>query len=154
MPVISKVLTPMRLFAMPRRTPRFGSLCFAKSSLSAEARPSMSRSSPPTTTPSGRSIRATCSSCGDPFEFETRAAAICDAPIFSPTSPPLPCVGAFCFFGALGAFSPFARLAFGALTACSPAASLFLPNESSRFQNGGCFSFGCSWLALCGDCSA
>ena len=56
MPVISKVLTPMRLLAMPRRTPRFGSLCFAKSSLSAAARPSMSRSSPPTTTPSGRSI--------------------------------------------------------------------------------------------------
>ena len=58
MPVISKVRTPMRLFAMPRRTPRFGSLCFAKSSLSAAARPSMSRNSPPTTTPSGRSIRA------------------------------------------------------------------------------------------------
>ncbi len=108
----------------------------------------MSRSSPPTTTPSGRSIRATWRSSGDPFELATRAAAICDAPIFSPTSPPLPWVGAFCFFGALGSFSPLTRLAFGALTACSPAASLLLPNESSRFQNGGCFSFGCLRLRL------
>ena len=53
MPAISKVRTPMRLLAMPSRMPFFGSLCFANISLSVSASVSMSRSSPPTTTPSG-----------------------------------------------------------------------------------------------------
>ena len=145
MPPISKVRTPMRLLAMPRRTPFFGSLCLAKKSLSASASASGSRNSPPTTIPGMSGSRATCSSSALPL-FATRAAASCDAPIFRPTrrfAPLLPfsaltfgALGSFtrrCF----GSFSGFSFFCFGCFGCFGGFGSFFLPpREMSFFQNG------------------
>ena len=54
---MSNVLTPMRLFAMPSRTPRFGSLCLSKKSFSASVSASGSRAAA-TTMPGARASRA------------------------------------------------------------------------------------------------
>ena len=130
MPVISKVRTPMRLLAMPSRTPFFGSLCFAKSSFSASARPSMSRSSPPTTTPSGERSRARpAGAAATPFVRDARGGDLRRADL-QPDEPALALRGAFCFFGAFGSFSPLAPLTFCAFTA--PSALLLLPTSLAR----------------------
>src|SRR6266540_6659869 len=134
MPTMSNVRTPMRLFAIPRRTPRFGSLCLAKKSLSASASASASRSSPPTTMPGSSGCRATCSSSAEPL-LATRAAASWDAPIFRPTSrfePLPPPRGAF----ALRSFGCFGSLVFGVLSAFGVCSRFLPPKEISFFQNG------------------
>ena len=112
---------------MPSRTPFFGSLCFAKNSLSCSASDSKSRSSPPTTIPSCSGSRASWRSCGEPL-FCTRAAAIWEAPILRPTTvcfARLACLGGF---EAFGAFAAFAGL--------GPPLASFGLRESSSFQNG------------------
>ena len=86
MPAMSNVRTPMRLLAMPRRTPWCGSLCCLKKALSASASASGSRSSPPTTIPGSRSCLSDLDELGDAPLLTTRAAASCDAPILRPTS--------------------------------------------------------------------
>ena len=90
-PVTSNVRTPIRLLAIPSRTPRFGSLCAAKNAFSATASASGSRSSPLTTIPCSSGTRAACRSSGD-SALRIRAAAIWEPPILRPTSclPPLP----------------------------------------------------------------
>ena len=137
----------MRLLEIPRRTPFFGSLCFAKKSLSAIASASGSRSSPPTITPGLSGSRATWTSSADPL-FETRAAASCDAPILRPTSLFAPLLfspftlGAFFSRFSRGGFAGFgsfrALAGFGSFTRFCLAGFSFLPppSEISFFQNG------------------
>src|SRR5438445_11227886 len=159
---MSKVRTPMRLLAMPSRTPLRGNLCFAKKTFSASPSASGSRNSPPTTMPGASASRATCCNSTTPL-FETRAAAICDAPILRPTSffaawPPLrpPPEEPFgsegfenetCFFQN-GCEAGFAMTAVGASLGASAAAGGasgardLRPNESSFFQNGPESDFG------------
>src|SRR4051794_35615721 len=84
-PDSSKMRTPTRLFAMPRRTPRRGSFSARKKSFSAVASFSGSRSSPPTTTPCSSGTRARWTSSFEPL-LTTCAAAICEAPILRPTT--------------------------------------------------------------------
>ena len=85
MPAISSVRTPMRLLAIPRRTPVFGSLCFLKKSFSAFASSSGWRGSPPTTMPISSGSRAIWMRSAVPL-LTTRAAASCELPILRPTT--------------------------------------------------------------------
>ncbi len=127
----------MRFVAMPRRTPRFGSLFCLKNSFSASARSSGSRSSPFETMPASSGPRASWSTSAWPL-FETVAAASCEAPIFSPTRrfgclPPRPARGA----GRGIENERLLRLsffAFGSASSSSNSGALFglRPNESSR----------------------
>ena len=106
--------TPTWFVASPMRTPRRGSLWVRKNSSSPAASAGTSVTSPETTIPAGSVCRSTWSSFGLPLPFATRAAAICVAPSFTPTSSPvaalapkrdrfLPAFAADCFFG------PFVR---------------------------------------------
>src|SRR5581483_10449120 len=104
-PSTSTTRTPTRFVPMPRRTPLRGSLCSVKNSSRAEASPFTLRTSPFTTTPGSSVVRASCTSFGLPPLLTTRAAAICDAPTFRPTS---------------SLFFDFAFLARGATVALRP----------------------------------
>ena len=75
----------MRLLAIPSRTALRESLFLRKNVFSAAASSSGSRSSPPTTMPRSSGIRAIRTTLGPPL-LTTCAAAICEAPIFRPTS--------------------------------------------------------------------
>src|SRR5581483_9750564 len=117
-PSTSTTRTPTRLVPMPRRTPLRGSLCSVKNSSRAVASPFTFRTSPFTTTPGSSVVRASCTSFGLPPLLTTRAAAICEAPIFNPTS---------------SLFFDFAFLARGASVALRPAPdSLFLRGFGTR----------------------
>ena len=101
--------TPTWFVASPMRTPRRGSLWVRKNSSSPAASAGTSVTSPETTIPAGSACRSTWSSFGPPAPFDTRAAAICVAPSFTPTSSPdddfepkrerfLPALASDCFF--------------------------------------------------------
>ena len=64
--------TPMRLLAMPSRTPFFGSLFRAKNAFRASPRASGSRNSPPTMTPCGERIARDLMELGDTVVRDAR----------------------------------------------------------------------------------
>ena len=153
-PSMSMMRTPIRLLAMPRRTPRWGSLCSRKNALSSLASDSVSRTSPPTTIPrsSGRCASLTSSAC--PL-FTTSAAASFAAPMVRPTS--FLCFAAFPWpplrFGPLSLGERLeprrerSRLSSGFLTEASADFSADLrPRRMSRFRNDvfSCDAAGCS----------
>src|SRR5256714_1773181 len=140
--------TPIRLLAMPRRTPLRGSLCRAKKIFSAVPSASGSRSSPPTTTPVASGSRAICWSSAAPL-FEMRAAASWDAPILRPTTR----LALWPLFARLNVgfgvesrrFQNGAALAAGSCSIGASAATAgprLRPSESSFFQKGVPFTLG------------
>src|SRR4029453_16431675 len=76
MPATSKARTPIRLVATPRRTPRRGSTCLVKNSSSALASAGTERTSPPATTPAGRSPRRGVEQWGRAVVGDTRCSEL------------------------------------------------------------------------------
>src|SRR5579884_1083406 len=145
---MSRTRTPILFEAIPSRTPFFGSLCRAKNAFSASPSASGSRSSPATTTPGASGSRASCSSSATPL-FETRAAAICDAPTLRPTSRFAPCPPrppspgsesdgseSLTWRFQTGGFATAGSCAVSASEETGAAGFDLRENESSRFQKG------------------